>query len=213
MRKGVADGLQGSAADRAGYAGSAAPRPRTGCCGGGRSGAASRTRTCSNARNAARRYERLGGIDAVAQKIGRSRSAVSRYRSGETNELRADASKKLKNVKAQDIMARAWVLRPDGTPKRAVIRVKGGVMVRNGADVGYDYRVRTLDFANSDTPFSSDESRELAAALANDDHARVVALLERHATLDYPENKGFDTYSDQFGFHFDHIDSVHIDWI
>ena len=22
-----------------------------------------------------------------------------------------------------------------------------------------------------------------------------------------------DRYSDQFGFHFDHIDSVHIDWI
>ncbi|NHU43024.1 MULTISPECIES: hypothetical protein [Rhodococcus] len=157
--------------------------------------------------------ERLGGVDAVAAKIGRSRSAVSRYRSGETNELRADASKKLKNVKAEDIMKRAGVLRPDGTPKRAVIRVKGGVMVRNGADEGYDYRVRTLDFANSDTPFTSEESRELAAALANDDHARVVALLERHATLDYPENKGFDKYSDQFGFHFDHIDSVHIDWI
>ena len=157
--------------------------------------------------------ERLGGIDAVAAKIGRSRSAVSRYRSGETNELRADADKKLRNVKAQDIMKRAGVLRPDGTPKKAVIRVRGGVMVRNGADEGYDYRVRTLDFANSDTPFSSDESRELAAALANDDHARVVALLERHATLDYPENKGFDKYSDQFGFHFDHIDSVHIDWI
>lgn len=31
----------------------------------------------------------------------------------------------------------------------------------------------------------------LPAALANDDHARVVALLERHATLDCPENKGF----------------------
>ena len=45
--------------------------------------------------------ERLGGVDAVAAKIGRSRSAVSRYRSGETNELRADASKKLRNVKAR----------------------------------------------------------------------------------------------------------------
>lgn len=87
--------------------------------------------------------ERLGGIDAVAAKIGRSRSAVSRYRSGETNELRADASKKLRNVKAEDIMKRAGVLRPDGTPKKAVIRVKGGVMVRNGADEGYDYRIRT----------------------------------------------------------------------
>ncbi|GCE38534.1 hypothetical protein Rhow_002058 [Rhodococcus wratislaviensis] len=27
------------------------------------------------------------------------------------------------------------------------------------------------------------------------------------------ENKGFDMYCNQFGFHFDHIDSVHIDWI
>nr|EJI98961.1 hypothetical protein JVH1_3387 [Rhodococcus sp. JVH1] len=40
-------------------------------------------------------------------------------------------------MKAQEIMKRAGVLRPDGTPKRAVIRVKGGVVVRNGADEGY----------------------------------------------------------------------------
>lgn len=44
-------------------------------------------------------------------------------------------------------MKRAGVLRPDGTLKRAVIRVRGVVMVRNGADVGYDDRVRTQDFA------------------------------------------------------------------
>ncbi|BAE46121.1 hypothetical protein RER_pREL1-01780 (plasmid) [Rhodococcus erythropolis PR4] len=156
--------------------------------------------------------ERLGGIDAVAKKIGRSRSAVSRYRSGETNELRADANKKLKNVKARDIMDRAGVLRPDGQPKKATIRVRGGVSVRNGSEEGYDYRVRTLDFANSDSPFSLDETRELAMALAGDDHARVVAILERHATMDYPENKGFDQYGDTFGFHFDSIESVHIDW-
>ena len=156
--------------------------------------------------------ERLGGIDAVAQKIGRSRSAVSRYRSGETNELRADAKKKLKNVKARDIMDRAGVLRPDGQPKKATIRVRVGVSVRNGSEEGYDYRVRTLDFANSDSPFSLDETRELAMALAGDDHARVVAILERHATMDYPENKGFDQYRDTFGFHFDSIESVHIDW-
>ncbi|KJF19203.1 hypothetical protein EEB13_30740 [Rhodococcus sp. WS3] len=156
--------------------------------------------------------ERLGGIGAVAKKIGRSPSAVSRYRSGATNELRADAKKKLKKVKADDIMTRAGVLRPDGTPKKATIRVKGGVSVRNGSEEGYDYRVRTLDFANSDVPFTAEESRELASALANDDNARVVALLERHATLDYPENKGFDRYSNDFGFHFDSIESVHIDW-
>jgi hypothetical protein len=30
--------------------------------------------------------------------------------------------------------------------------------------------------------------------------------------MDYPENKGFDQYNDAFGFHFDSIESVHIDW-
>ena len=166
---------------------------------------------CSRAAQRRAAIEHLG---AVAAKIGRSRSAVFRYRSGETNELCADASKRLTTVKAQDIMKRAGVLRPDGTPRRA-IRVRGGVLVRNGADEGYDDRACTHPrFRELGHPVhSSDESRELASALANDDHARGVALLERHAPLDYPENKGFDKYSDQFGFHFDQIDSVHVDWI
>jgi hypothetical protein len=63
--------------------------------------------------------------------------------------------------------------------------------------------VRTLDFTNSESPFSVEEARELAGTLTNDDHARVVAILERHATMDYPANKGFYQYSDAFGFHFD----------
>lgn len=65
--------------------------------------------------------------------------------------------------------------------------------------------MRTLDFANSDSPFRLDETRELAMAFAGDDHARVVAIPERHAAKDYPENKGFDQYGDTFGFHFDSI--------
>ncbi|WP_342661383.1 hypothetical protein Rruber_05143 (plasmid) [Rhodococcus ruber] len=156
--------------------------------------------------------ERLGGVAAVAQRIGRTPSAVSRYRSGKTNELRNDAASKLRDVKAQDTMQRAGVLRPDGTPKRATIRVKGRVGVRNGSEAGYDFRTRTLDFANSDVPFTVEESEALAAALANDDHGRVVAILERHATLEYPENKGFDVYSDEFGFHFEAIENIQIDW-
>ena len=39
-----------------------------------------------------------------------------------------------------------------------------------------------------------------------------LAILERHATLDYPENKGFDHYGDQFGFHFDAIDKLDVTW-
>ena len=156
--------------------------------------------------------ERLGGVNAVAKKIGRSPSSVRKYMSGKTNELRNDAESKLKAAKAKDTMQKAGVLKPDGTPKVATIRITGRVHVRNGVEAGYDYRTRTLDFGNSDVPFSAEESRELAAALANDDQARVVAILERHATLDYPENKGFDVYGDQFGFHFDAIDKLDVTW-
>ncbi|MCK8675309.1 hypothetical protein ACWDUD_28830 [Rhodococcus sp. NPDC003382] len=155
---------------------------------------------------------RLGGVNAVAQQIGRNPSSVRKYMSGKTNELRNDAKSKLKAAKADNTMRKAGVLRPDGTPKVATIRVTGRVHVRNGDEVGYDYRTRTLDFGNSDVPFSAEESREIAAALANDDQARVVAILERHATLDYPENKGFDVYGDQFGFHFDAIDKLDVTW-
>lgn len=155
---------------------------------------------------------RLGGVNTVAQQIGRSPSSVRKYMSGKTHELRNDAKSKLKDAKAKDTMRKAGVLHPDGTPKVATIRVTGRVHVRNGDEAGYDYRTRTLDFGNSDVPFSADESREIAAALANDDQARVVAILERHATLDYPENKGFDVYGDQFGFHFDAIDKLDVTW-
>ena len=156
--------------------------------------------------------ERLGGVNEVAKKIGRSPSSVRKYMSGKTNELRNDAKTKLKAAKAKDTMQKAGVLKPDGTPKVATIRVTGRVHVRNGDEAGYDYRTRTLDFGNSDVPFSAEESQALAAALANDDQARVVAILERHATLDYPENKGFDVYGDQFGFHFDAIDKLDVTW-
>ncbi|WP_458682516.1 hypothetical protein [Prescottella equi] len=156
--------------------------------------------------------ERLGGVKAVAKKIGRDPSSVRKYLSGKTNELRNDAKSKLKAAKAKDTMQKAGVLKPDGTAKRAIIQVTGRVHVRSGDEIGYDYRTRTLDFANSDTPFSAAESQELAAALANDDQARVVAILERHATIDYPENKGFDQYGDQFGFHFDAIDNLDVTW-
>ena len=156
--------------------------------------------------------ERLGGVNAVADQIGRSASSVRKYMSGTTTELRNDARSKLRSAKADSTMRKVGVLRPDGSPKIATIRVTGRVHVRNGDEAGYDYRTRTLDFGNSDVPFSADESRELAAALANDDQPRVVAILERHATLDYPENKGFDVYGDRFGFHFEAIDNIDVTW-
>jgi hypothetical protein len=34
----------------------------------------------------------------------------------------------------------------------------------------------------------------------------------RNNTMNYPEHKGFDRYSDAFVLHFDSIESVLIDW-
>lgn len=58
---------------------------------------------------------RLGGVNEVAKKIGRSPSSVRKYMSGKTNELRNDAKSKLKAAKAQVTMHQAGVLNPDGT--------------------------------------------------------------------------------------------------
>lgn len=156
--------------------------------------------------------ERLGGVQAVAKMIGRSPSAVSKYQTGVTQQLRNDANSKLKKAKATDTMKKAGVIKPDGSTKIATIQITGRVHVRNGNEEGYDFRTRTMDFANSDTPFSEAESQALAMALANDDQARVVAILEQHATMSYPESSGFDQYGDQFGFHFEAIDDFTVTW-
>ena len=59
------------------------------------------------------------------------------------------------------------------------------VRVRNGDEVGCEYRTSTLEFVNSPVLFSAEGHEELAAALADGNQARVGAILERHATLDH----------------------------
>ena len=137
---------------------------------------------------------------------------MSRYRSGETNELRADASKKLKNVRAEDIMKRAGVLRPRRDTEDRGHPGQGWCLVRNGADEGYDYRVRPW---TSRTP--TPRSALMSPANSPPPSRMMITPGSSPSSNGTPPSTTrrtrASTSSDQFGFHFDHTDSVHIDWI
>lgn len=157
--------------------------------------------------------QRSGGVDAFAAEVGRSRSSVLRYQSGKTTSMRGPARRNLDLTKAQDAAKRAGMLNADGTARVARVRITAGVSVTSGVGYEYDYRTKkSLDFGISREPFSDDESRELALALAAGDDARVVALLEQHATLHWADSDPFDEYGDDMGFKFDDIDSLEVEW-
>jgi hypothetical protein len=104
---------------------------------GHRNRAASRIRTSSNEPNAVRR----SNASRVSRRWPRrSGGPAPRYRGigrGRRNELRADASKKLKTVKAQDIMKRAGVL-----PFRFGQATPGATVLTAGVDPKWDERSR-----------------------------------------------------------------------
>jgi hypothetical protein len=157
--------------------------------------------------------ERHGGVEAFAALVGRSRSSVLRYQSGKTRNLRGQGRKKLDLTRAQDAAKRAGMLNADGSARVARIRMRAGVSVTSGVGFEYDYRARKhLDFGTSRIPFSDQESRELALALAADDDGRVVAILEQHATLNWSDTDPFDEYGEDMGFKFDDIESLEVEW-
>ena len=190
------------------------PSDRTRCA-AGRSKDESHTPTSPNVRTAASSHRTPRRNRMLSQR----KSAVHDQRSlatapGKPTNYVRTRKRNSKTSKPDDIMDRAGVLRPGRTTqKKPTIRVRGGVSVRNGSEEGYDYRVRTLDFANSDSPVQSQTKHENSPwRWPTTIMPGWWHILERHATMDYPENKGFDQYSNDFGFHFDSIESVHIDW-
>lgn len=157
--------------------------------------------------------QRNGGVDAFAAQVGRTRKTVLRYQSGKTKNLRGEGRNKLDLTRARDAAIRAGMLNPDGTGRVARIRILAGVSVASGVGYEYDYRARkSLDFGTSRIPFSEQESRELALALAANDDGRVVAILEEHATLNWSDTNPFDQYGEDMGFKFDDIESLEVDW-
>ncbi|MCZ9635093.1 hypothetical protein [Rhodococcus sp. BH5] len=165
------------------------------------------------AANAQRRaaIDRLGGVRAVAAVVGRSPASVSRWQSGKTNQLRGAANRKLADARVSETLARAGIVDRAGNQRRAKVVVRATVHARSGDSIGYDYRqkkVMGFDGVGGDL-LDEGDSRALADAVARGDHAAAVAVLERHASLNYAN---FDSFSDIDGMHFDSIESISIDW-
>lgn len=154
---------------------------------------------------------RNGGVHAVATAVGRTPSAVSRYQSGKTKELRGPAKGDLADLRGVDILNRGGFATDTGQPKRPSVTVVGSVMARHGGEEGYDYREnRVFDFDSAGVPMDGQDSRDLAIAVANGDDAAAIAIIERHASVNYA---AFDSFDDTEGFHFESIDSVTINWL
>ncbi|OLT46424.1 hypothetical protein BJF87_22705 [Gordonia sp. CNJ-863] len=78
----------------------------------------------------------------------------------------------------------------------------------------YDYRMaKSFDFGGPQgldhTQMSRQQIAALGDALARDDHARVAAILEEHASVNFA---AFDDFDDDTGFHFDGVRDFRIDW-
>jgi DNA-binding transcriptional regulator YdaS (Cro superfamily) len=167
----------------------------------------------SVASNAQRRaaIDRLGGVQAVAAIVGRSPSSVSRWQAGKTNQLRGAANRKLADARVTETLARAGIIDRAGHQRRAKVVVQATVHARSGDAAGYDYRqkkVMSFDGVGGDL-LNETDSRMLADAIARGDHAAAVAVLERHASLNYAN---FDAFSDIDGMHFDSIESITLEW-
>lgn len=168
-----------------------------------------------------------GGIDAVAQAIGRSPSAVRKWMNGRQGAFRGDAQEILERLLAAEREARldeelrrrmiaAGVMHPDGRIKTPTVYVVATVEIRVPGGNGYTYttqRTINLDPDSLDKPESGldeAEARELAVAVALDRPEDVLSIIERKASLEYAE---FDTYDNSTGIHIIDVDQITITWI
>lgn len=154
--------------------------------------------------------ERNGGLKAVANKLGRSESTVRKWQKGQ-QELKTDAAKRLKKAQVDDLLRRRKILDRHGAMKRPRIRVKGSVTSRiGGSDYSYKSSARIMNFSEeAGTALPDDAAREFVEAMMDGDHARALAILEAHASLNYG---AFDAYGDGDGFHFTGITDLNISW-
>lgn len=149
----------------------------------------------------------LGGTEQVEQITGRSRSAVTRWQSGQTSSFRGPAADALQQAQRADALRRAKVTDPDtGQVRRASGVVHGGVRLRHGDNPDYDYH----DNARAEFDLDPADSAALADALAREDHAGALLILERNVSDDW-FNYG-DGFSDTDGWHFDDVSQLSVDW-
>ena len=158
--------------------------------------------------------ERLGGVRAAAAALGRSTSAIYRWRSGASSAMRADARARRNEALALLRLANSGIDPSRGAPR---ISFTADVKVIWQGDVDYDYRESKAfvigppdgqDYARGNS-MSTPMIREFAIAMAQEDHARMVTILEEYTSTDVAD---FGVYDNATGFHFDSVGNIRVSW-
>lgn len=150
-----------------------------------------------------------GGVDEFATKMGLSPSAIRRYQRGQTSTFRQQRHRRgAEKEKAAATLAQAGIADHDGNLlKSPRITLKGAFEYRANGKTSGDYRSsREFDIGGMDDT----DAKDFADAVARDDAAAAIAVIERHLTTDYATS--FDGFDDDTGFHMTHVSDVHIDW-
>lgn len=159
----------------------------------------------------------MGGIKAAAQALRRSESSVRKWLSGRQQNFRGEAQNVMAEARVRERMVRAGVMTPGGRLKTPVVKFRADTVILMPGPDGYSYNVNRIfnfdpsldNHAGRTTGLSADETWALAAAVATDRIADVVAILENHASLEYAQ---FTDYSAEQGMHFESFDDLDIVW-
>ncbi|MFI5782611.1 hypothetical protein [Nocardia sp. NPDC051570] len=151
---------------------------------------------------------RFGGIKGGAAAMGVSDKTVSRYQTGKSASLRPTTERGLSEARATDALARADLAdrRTGALQRRPAVTVTAAFQYRNSGTTSSDYRASRSFEIQLDEPVASD----FAAAVAREDHAAAVAILERHLTLEYATT--FADFDDDTGFHMESVLDFDVDW-
>ncbi|MCK0441188.1 hypothetical protein MUG78_17455 [Gordonia alkaliphila] len=162
----------------------------------------------------------IGGIDKAMDVLQRSRSALNAWLAGTSNKMRKDARARASDAKALQRLADSGIDPNTQTPR---ITFVADVMVLMSNEQ-YDYR-RRKDFILGPKAHPSDRVGQdiakgnhmdrdtilaFAMAVARNDYATVVALLQEYTSLHVADFREFDNSA---GFHFEHISKLRVLWL
>lgn len=155
-----------------------------------------------------------GGVAAVAAQVGRSASSVRKWVNGRQDNFRGSAKEDAARQRLEENMIRAGVMTSTGILKTVHISFVAVAEVRVPGPTGYTYSTKAREFRFDGSKYDSsilsrEDTYELAVAVANGEHARVIAILESHASTRYAD---FDSYDDENGFHISSISNLSMTW-
>lgn len=151
------------------------------------------------------KVQRAGGDEAAAKKWGRSVRTVRAWKTTPDRELRDDAQEKVEETDLATRRSAAGIPNVNGRiSKAATVTVSGDVWVK-GTSSSPTYEAhrnveKTLDMETTERVVEARERGDEAAALA----AIEEFLSQNHAAC--------EGYGDEFGWHWDNLDSFEIRW-